>query len=169
VATLPASRNRQLEFLSPASGAAPCASTALTIVEGLRDLWFLPPDTLRVGTTWNDSAVVHSCRDNIPLRTVVQRSFRVRSADLTNGHIALTIVRESHTSLGGEGLQSGEPVRVSGSATGELVYVVDPSTGTILSGSGTATLQMQLASRLRNQNIRQTAAIQISAADPLRP
>lgn len=168
VATLSASRHTQLEFLSPAGAATPCASVALSVSQSLRDLWFQPPDTLRIGTSWEDSATVMVCRDGIPLRSVVRRTFRVRAVDGTAGHVILTVVRTSRASIDGEGAQSGEPVKVNGDSVGELVYLVDPATGTILSAEGASTLHLQLTSRQRNQEIRQTAEIKISRANAVK-
>ena len=164
VATLSASRHTQLEFLSPVGATTPCASVALSVSQSLRDLWFQPPDTLRVGTSWEDSATVIACRDGVPLRSIVRRAFRVRSAEATAGHVILTVVRTSRTSIEGDGAQSGEAVKVNGDSAGELVYMLDPATGTILSAEGASTLRLQLSSRLRNQEIRQTAEMRISPA-----
>ena len=168
VATMFASRHVQLEFLSPAGATTPCASVALSVSQSLRDLWFQPPDTLRIGTSWEDSATVMVCRDGIPLRAVVRRSFRVRAADGAAGHVILTVVRTSRASIDGEGAQSGEPVKVNGDSTGELVYLVDPATGTILSAEGASILHLQLTSRQRNQEIRQTSEIKISPANAVK-
>lgn len=164
VGTLSASRHTQLEFLSPAGATTPCASVALSVSHSLRDLWFQPPDTLHVGTSWEDSATVMVCRDGVPLRSIVRRTFRVRSADGAAGRVILTVVRTSRAIIEGEGAQSGEAVKVNGDSAGELVYVIDPATGTILSAEGVSTLHLQLSSRLRNQEIRQTAEMRISPA-----
>ena len=165
VAIVSASRHTQLEFLSPAGATTPCASVALSVSQSLRDLWFQPPDTLRIGTLWEDSATVMVCRDGIPLRSIVRRIFRVRSADGTAGHVVLTVVRTSRARIDGEGAQSGESLKVTGDSAGELLYLVDPATGTILSAEGASTLRLQLSSRLRNQEIHQTAEIRISPAN----
>ena len=162
VATLSASRHTQLEFLSPVGATTPCASVALSVSQSLRDLWFQPPDTLRLGTSWEDSATVMICRDGVPLRSIVRRTFRVRSADGAAGHVILTVVRTSRASIEGVGAQSGEAVKVNGNSAGELIYRIDPATGTILSADGESTLLLQLSSRLRSQEIRQTAEMRIS-------
>ena len=59
-------------------------------------------------------------------------------------------------------------MKVNGDSVGELVYLVDPATGTILSAEGASTLHLQLTSRQRNQEIRQTAEIKISAANAVK-
>jgi hypothetical protein len=162
VATLPASRNQQIEFTTPATGADACASTALAVSQSLRDLWFQPPDILRAGASWDDSAAVTVCRDGIPLHTVVRRFFRVTTVDAVSAMAMIT--RTSHTVFDGQGSQAGEPVAISGSSEGKLIYTVEPATGTIVSALGKSTLALRLKSRLRNQDIRQTAAIEISIA-----
>ena len=153
-------RGTQLEFLTPRD-AAPCASNPLSIVQSLRDLWFRTPDTLRVGSAWSDSASYVICRDGIPLRASVQRSFRVTRATERDGRLVLDVVRTARTSLEGAGTQFGETVTISGTGGGELTYQLDPAAGEIVSASGNAVLDFSLRGRLRSQAVHQTAEIRI--------
>ncbi|HLA91148.1 MAG TPA: hypothetical protein VJL28_12040 [Gemmatimonadaceae bacterium] len=153
-------RGRQLTFSAPPT-AAPCPSGALGIAQSLRDLWFQTPDTLRLGTTWTDSISYPLCRDGVPLRARVRRSFRVTGADSRAGGVVLTISRTAHGSLEGDGEQFGEPVHLTGSSTGELSYLIAPAVGEILSAQGSAVLEFTLRSRLRTQRAHQNSEIRI--------
>ncbi len=136
-------------------------STAWTIAQGVRDLWFRAPDTLRVGTRWRDSTSYTSCRDGIPLRLQVQREFRVSAVTEREGRAVLTVLRETRTTLTGDGVQFGESVRFTGSGTGALQYEIEPVSGELLGGTGSSTLEFTMQSRLRTQRVQQAAVITI--------
>lgn len=155
-----AAHARQLDFITP-NDAAPCASTALAVAQSLRDLWFRPPDTLRVGTTWQDSSSYVVCRDGIPLRTTVRRTFNVDGIANGSERPLLAVSRISRTTIEGAGSQFGESVGVSGTGSGRLTYHLDPASGEVVSASGSATLEISLRSRLRSQAVRQTVEIRI--------
>lgn len=146
---------------TPAEGAA-CSSVAWSVAQGLRDLWFRAPDTLRVGTTWRDSTSYMSCRDGIPLQLAVRRDFRVRAVAERDGRAVLIIQRESHTTLLGDGVQFGEPVKFTGAGSGTLQFELAPATGEFLGGSGTSTLEFTMQSRLRTQRVQQAAVITLA-------
>jgi hypothetical protein len=153
-------RGMQVDFLAPRD-TTPCASRALAVAQSLRDLWFRPPDTLRVGVTWGDSASYLLCRDGIPLRATVYRTFRITGTAEQDGRAVLSISRVSRTTIEGSGVQFGEPVDVSGSGSADLVYVFDPAVGEIMSAGGHATVDLSFRSRLRTQAVRQLVAIRI--------
>jgi hypothetical protein len=153
-------RGLQLDFTAPRD-AAPCVSTALAVAQSLRDLWFRPPDTLRVGTTWEDSSSYVVCRDGVPLRAAVHRVFRITRTAEHDGRLLIAISRVSRTAIEGTGAQFGEAVSVSGTGSGELEYDLDAASGEIVSAKGNATLDFSLRSRLRTQLVRQTVEIQI--------
>jgi len=152
------SRGRQLELTQPASRTA-CASPAFGAAQSLRDLWFQPPDTLRIGTTWSDSSTYVVCRDGIPLQTSSARSFRVTAAADSGGRQVLTIDRIARGTIRGDGAQSGEPLTILGQMSGELTYQLAPATGDVLSVTGTSLLEFTLTSRLRTQQVRQRSRI----------
>jgi hypothetical protein len=154
-------RGLQLDFTAP-HDAVPCASTALAVAQSLRDLWFRPPDTLRVGTTWEDSSSYVVCRDGIPLRATVHRAYRISGVSEREGRALLAVSRTSRTVIEGTGAQFGEAVEVSGAGSGQLVYDLDPASGKIMSANGTATLDLSLRSRVRTQVVRQAVEIRIS-------
>ncbi|MGH7656345.1 MAG: hypothetical protein ACREN6_16975 [Gemmatimonadaceae bacterium] len=150
----------QLEFTAPLDS-TPCSSVALAAAQSLRDLWFLPPDTLRDGSTWSDSSSFVSCRDGIPLRATIHRMFHVSGAAVRDGHTVLAISRLSRTLLSGQGLQFGDSVAVAGSGNGQLTYQFDPVSGEVMSATGNATLDFSLRSSRRTQIVRQSAEIRI--------
>lgn len=152
---------RQLVF-STASATAPCTSSGLAVAQSLRDLWFQPPDTLRLGTAWDDSASYVICRDGIPLHAIVQRTFRVTGVEERAGRLALLLSRSSRTAIEAETRLSGEATSVSGSGTGELSYAVDPGNGEILSARGISVLDLVVQSRLRTQRVRQVSDTRVT-------
>jgi hypothetical protein len=156
------SRTRQLELTQPASQTA-CASPAFGAAQSLRDLWFQPPDTLRIGTIWSDSSTYIFCRDGIPLRTTSQREFRVTAFADDGERLVLTIVRRAHGTLRGDGAPAGAPLMISGTTTGDLTYQLAPATGELLSASGTSLLEFTLTSKLRTQQVRQSSRLTVTA------
>lgn len=153
-------RTTQLDFTTPRD-ATPCGSMAVAVLQSLRDLWIKFPDTLRVGTSWRDSSSYIVCRDGIPLRTTVQRSFNVSGATELSGRVLLTVSRISQTMIEGTGSQFGEAVDVKGTGRGQLFYMLDPATGEIASANGTSSLELSLRSKLRTQVVTQGVATQI--------
>ena len=152
------SRGRQLELTQPASRTA-CASPAFGAAQSLRDLWFQPPDTLRIGTLWSDTSTYVVCRDGIPLQASNARTFRVTAAADSGGRQVLTINRRARGTIRGDGAQSGEPLTILGQLSGELTYHLAPATGDMLSVTGTSLLEFTLTSRLRTQQVRQQSRI----------
>jgi hypothetical protein len=153
-------RGTQIDFTFPRDD-LPCTSTPLAVAQSLRDLWFRPPDTLRAGVTWEDSASYVLCRDGIPLRATAHQVFRITAAADHDGRTLLSISRASRTTIEGSGVQFGEAVTVSGSGSGELVYAFDPVAGEIISASGRATTDMSFRSRLRTQAVHQVAEVRL--------
>ena len=154
-------RGRQLELTQPAPQTA-CASPAFGATQSLRDLWFQPPDTLRIGTSWTDSSTYIFCRDGIPLRTTSQREFRVTAFADDGGRAVLTVVRRARGTLSGDGVQAGEPLTISGTTTGDFTYQLAPATGALLSANGASLLEFTLTSRLRTQQVRQRSRITVT-------
>lgn len=154
------SRELQLEFTTPRDDGA-CLSSGLAAVQSMRDLWFRPPDTLRVESMWGDSSTYVVCRDGIPIRAVVHRLFRVAGTTTRNGHVLLTVVRSSSLLLNGGGLQFGEAISVVGSGTSFLTYDVDPDNGEIVDATGESSLYFLFQSRQRKQRVNQLAEIRI--------
>ena len=151
----------QWTLTTPVEGAT-CSSVAWTVVQGIRDLWFRAPDTLRVGTTWRDSTSYVSCRDGIPLHLSVRRDFQVRAVAERGGRAVLTVQRDTHTMLSGDGEQFGERVKFSGTGRGTVQFELEPATGEFLDGSGTSTLEFTMQSRLRTQRVQQAAVITLA-------
>jgi hypothetical protein len=154
-------RTQQLDVNVP-HDAAPCSSAELAVVQSLRDLWLKPPDTLRIGSTWEDSSSYVMCRADIPLRVTAHRAFRVTGSIERNGRLLLEISRQSRTKIEGAGAQFGEAVTVSGAGSGQLAYDLDPANGGVVSARGNATLDLTFRSRLRTQVVRQAVETRIS-------
>jgi hypothetical protein len=155
-----AAANLQLTFTAPADSTQ-CSSSGLAAAQSLRDLWFEAPDTLRVGATWSDSASYITCRDGIPLHSVVHRMFHISASAARDGRVLLSIARLSRTVIDGRGSQFGDSVGVTGSGNGQLTYDFDPARGEVISATGNATLDISLRGSQRTQIVRQTTEIRI--------
>jgi hypothetical protein len=153
-------RGSQVEFTTPRD-ATPCSSVALAAAQSLRDLWFRIPDTLHAGASWEDSTSYIVCRDGIPLRATVHRTFRLSGATDSGGRLLIEITRVSRTAIAGVGEQFGEAIAVNGSGSGQLVYEFDPSSGEVVSANGSSVLDLSFRSRLRSQLMRQTVVTRI--------
>jgi hypothetical protein len=147
-------------FTAPLEG-TPCSSSAWSVAQGVRDLWYRTPDWLKVGTIWTDSASYTICRDAIPLRMHVDRTFRVTAVREHQGRAILTLVRDARSTLRGDGQQFGESVHFEGTGTGTLQYELDPAGGEMLGASGTSVLEFTMQSRLRTQRVQQAATITV--------
>ena len=143
------------------SVASPCSSPATSVLQSLRDLWFHPPDTLRIRGTWDDTASYIICRDGILLHVSARRVFRVTSASVRDGRVSLTIQRSSRTTVAGSGQQSGEAVEIAGISSGQMTYDLDPESGELLGASGASSLELKLKSRLRIQDAIQVTETRI--------
>ena len=152
----------QLQLIAPT--AAACVTPAVPIAQSLRDLWFQTPDTLRLGTTWADSASYNSCRDGVPFATFSRRRFHVSAVSEREGHAFLTLARISTTSVEGGGTQSGEPVSLAGSGQGEVTYLLDVDGGKIVWARGRNTLEVTLRNKLHTQLLRQVGELQLDGA-----
>lgn len=149
----------QPRFVTPAT--EDCSAAAGAAVQGIRDLWIALPDTLEVGTTWRDSTSYLVCRDAVPLRATVQRSFRATGASKREGVTVVSIERRATTTLTGSGVQFDEPVTITGRGESALMLEVALTGGAIRFGSGTASLEMTVAGKLRQQRVKQTGKISI--------
>jgi hypothetical protein len=153
-----------LSFTLPAENLA-CTDPTLSALQGMHDAWIPLPDTLVIGREWSDTVHTLSCRDRIPLRAVVVRRFRVQRAEVDAGsRVVVVIDRTSRGRIAGAGEQFGEPVSLDGESTGTLRYTIDPALGRPLRASGTASLNLSLNSKRRNQAVRQESALTLSWA-----
>ncbi len=149
----------QPTFLTP--DASSCRNPAAVVLHGVRDLWLSLPDTLRPGQTWRDSTSHVVCRDSIPLRTDVARTFRVTSALLRDGALIVTIERRTSTTFEGAGTQFGEPVTITGAGEGAMMFEVALADGAVVFASGDSELLVTLTGRRKRQDIVQRSRISI--------
>ena len=149
----------QLAIIAPS--ASPCIAPALPVVQSLRDLWFHVPDTLRLGTTWEDSVLYLSCRDGVRLRSIVRHTFTLSEVIQQSGNELLILRRISHTVISRDDAPSRETVSVSGIGSGELMYTVDPLRGEVLTARGSSLLDLSVHGKTRTQSVRQVGKIEI--------
>jgi hypothetical protein len=155
--------DRQVVF--DMTGYGECGTPSFVAIQSIRDLTFHLPDTLRIGTTWQDSSAYLICRDGIPMNATVRRTFRVTGTAQENSRTLLLVSRSSHTELGGNGFPFGELAIVTGMGNGALVYKIDPASGEIISALGSATLDLvehnEAGGKARTQAAHQVAEIRI--------
>jgi hypothetical protein len=92
----------------------------------------------------------------------MERTFRVSGVIEREGRAVLTVLRETLTTLSGEGTQFGERVQFTGTGMGSLQYELEPASGELLTGSGTSALALTMQSRLRTQRVQQAAVTTIA-------
>ena len=158
ISPAPASR------LAPVNACDGNLDVALTVV---RELLFVMPDTVSVGTTWADSSSYRTCRDGIPLDVVAQRRFTVeRAAPDSAGHFTLVVLRRSSASYRGWSARGDDTTWVTGRASGELRYRVDATSGAPASASGTASLDVEVRSGTTRQRATQVSVTRIARLAP---
>lgn len=151
--------SRQPVFMSPDAGR--CDNPSHSLLHGVRDVWLSLPESLHPGQEWSDSAEYVVCRDSIPLRTAVDRRFRVTGALTRDSAVMVTIERRTTTTITGEGLQFGEPVRIEGTGEGALMLEIALDGGRVVFGSGESELRLTLIGRRRTQELTQRSRIAI--------
>lgn len=149
----------QPRFITP--DAAACADPAAVIVQGMREVWLSLPDTLRPGQTWRDSTSHVVCRDSIPLRIDVARTFRVTSALLRDGALIVSVERRTSTTFEGAGTQFGEPVIITGEGEGATMFEVALADGAVVFASGDSELRMTFTGRRKREDVVQRSRISI--------
>lgn len=154
-----------------ARGAAPSleiaagreCSAAAAALQPLRDLWLGAPARLARDQAWSDSTTFTLCRDSIPLVVRSTREFRVIGAEVVEGETLLRVVRESRTTIAGEGMQFGEPLRIEAEGTGHLEFLVSLAGGEVVRAEGTSDLSMRMTGRRRVQLLRQAIRTTITS------
>lgn len=149
----------QPSFVTPDASA--CGDPAAVIVHGVREFWLSLPDTLRPGQTWRDSTSHVVCRDSIPVRTDIARTFRVTSAQLRDGALIVSIERRTSTTFEGAGTQYGEPVTITGAGQGATMFEVALADGAVVFASGDSELRMTFTGRRKRQDVLQHSRISI--------
>jgi hypothetical protein len=144
----------------PASGACSVAAAAL---QPLRDLWLGAPTRLARDQEWADSTTVAICRDSIPLTTRTVRRFKVTGAEVLDGELVLRVVRESRTTITGEGAQFGESLRIDADGTGRLEVLISLAGGEVVRGEGESALAMRMTGRHRVQLLHQAMRTTITS------
>ncbi|MBI1808379.1 MAG: hypothetical protein HYR75_00660 [Gemmatimonadetes bacterium] len=150
--------------LVPPSPSSECSSPAPAVVLSSRDLWIRVPDTVRVGSTWDDSSTTSLCRDGIPLLSTIRRSYRVEKTEMRGSVLALVVSRDQRSSLDGAGSQRGEPVRISGTGEGRMTLSLAASTGAVLEAAGHSTLTLTFTSARRTQHVQQFVVTSVQPA-----
>lgn len=138
-------------------------SVAAAALQPLRDLWLGAPARLARDQTWSDSTTFTLCRDSIPLVVRSTRDFQVVGAEILEGETVLRVVRESRTTIAGDGVQFGETLRIEAEGSGRLDLLVSLAGGEVVRADGESELAMRMTGRRRVQLLRQTMRTTITS------
>ena len=144
----------------------PCTSTAHVPLGALRDLLIKVPESVTVGRQWSDSGSFTTCRDGVRIEVSSRRNFRVVAYEKRPAGAVLLVTRAGQTTLRGISVRGDDTTHVEGIGTNSMQYDLDPVTGSVLSASGTGTLDVVVRGALKSQRARQTSATLISPRAP---
>lgn len=147
---------------TPAEGSC---SVDAAIAAVAREVVFTAPRRLDIGVTWQDSSVVPTCRDSIPLEVISVRRYRVVQSGVSADPNLVAVERTTTTRLRGTGRQFGESVTITGRGSGTMRFTLARTDGSIVTGEGEQTLDLQLDGRRRTQEVRQTTQITVQRFD----
>jgi hypothetical protein len=134
-------------------GESSCTSLTSTAFESTRDLWVKWPPDVVIGTQWRDSTVIQSCRDGVPFRVSLMRSYRVTAVDTSTRLVVVD--RTSQAAISGQGVLRGDTITLAGGGTGTARLRVEATTGWMYDAAGSSTLQLRAMSRARTQTVDQ--------------
>ena len=138
-------------------------SIAAAALQPLRDLWLGVPARLARDQAWSDSTTFTLCRDSIPLVVRSTRDFRVVGAEILEGETVLRVVRESRTTITGDGVQFGETLLIEAEGSGRLELLVSLAGGEVVRADGESELRMRMTGRRRVQLLRQAMRTTITS------
>ena len=113
-----------------------CGSPLHPLLTTARDLVVAVPQSLAVGSTWQDTATATTCRGEIPVTTHAIREYVVEGPDTLAGVPAIRVRRTSTLTLGGSGTQAGQPVALSGTGRGTATLYLSPAVGALIGAVG---------------------------------
>ncbi len=154
--------NGAVAFEGPGQGS--CTALSSAAFESTRDLWVKWPSDVTIGTQWRDSTTASACRDGIPLRVTIVRSYRVTGVSSDTSAQMLDVERSSRVSVSGRGVLRGDSISVSGEGTGSARLRVITSTGWLFDGSGSSVLQLRAVSKARTQTVDQRVELALRQA-----
>jgi hypothetical protein len=99
----------------------------------------------------------------MPLVVRATRDFRVIGAEVLEGETVLHVVRESRTTVAGEGAQFNESLRIEAEGTGRMEFLVSLAGGEVVRGDGESELAMRMTGRRRVQLLRQAMRTTITS------
>jgi hypothetical protein len=141
-----------LAFEGP--GQTSCTALSSAAFESTRDLWVKWPAEVEIGTQWRDSTITAACRDGVPLRVTLVRTYRVTSVASDTSKL-ITVDRTSLVAVAGNGVLRGDTITVAGEGSGSAVIRVAAATGWMFDANGSSTLQLRAMSRARTQTVDQ--------------
>ena len=164
---MPDSSGKTYQLVSPDTST--CGSPSGTLLALAREVLITVPPAVRAGTRWTDSAVVTSCRGDIPITLASERRSVIERIRLDEAGVRLIVRRESLTSLHGTGTRRIQSTTVTGTGSGWLEYVLDPSNGRLLGGQGESQLELVFDAASRRMSFRQRVRQSIRRLDGSQP
>lgn len=131
------SRGVRIEAADPGAELRCATPIAAAVAMARAILPRVPAATLSVGTRWQDSSSVESCRSLVPTTTRTVHRYEVVSAEYTDdGAEVLRVRRRSSTAVRGQGLARGRPTSVVGAGEGEATLLLAPTDGRLVAIDG---------------------------------
>lgn len=155
--------NGAIAFEGP--GQSSCTALTSAAFESTRDLWVKWPSEVTAGTRWRDSTTITACRDGIPLRINLVRSYHVTTVANDSTRL-VTVERTSRVALSGRGALRGDTVTMSGEGSGSAILHVAAQTGWLRDGAGSSVLQLRAAGKTRTQIVDQRVEFTALQSDP---
>ena len=135
------------EFSSPDTSS--CGSAAGALLGIARELLIAVPSELTIGLEWRDSTSTTSCRGDIPMTVTTTRHHRLEELIDSAGIPLLRIARQTDVVMSGMGTRPVQATTVSGTGSGSMELLIEPTTGTFRHavGESLTTLTFDAASR----------------------
>ena len=156
----------QIDPIGRIAASDPCASPAHVALGVLKDILFVAPDSLTIGRAWVDSGVAVVCRDGVHLAVTSHRDFTLVRYERRNGNQILLVTRTASSDLHGISVRGDDTTHVDGSGTNTIRYELDATTGSVVSASGTGSLDLVVRGLVTSQRAHQTSSLQISLRTP---
>jgi hypothetical protein len=114
-----------------------CSNGMDPTVAGIYTVQLTLPATISVGSVWQDTTAVVTCRGDVPITTTTINSYRATLATDIQGRQALEIHRQGVISISSTNDSTRKrSMQVTGNGTGTATLHVDANTGTLLDVSG---------------------------------
>lgn len=138
---------------------SPVGAAEVAALTAARETVVRIPTPVAVGTRWRDSAVVATCRSQLPATVTTVARYEVTAIDGQR----VTVRRQGTMSVHGQGIAGGRSVSMNGAGTDETTYQLDAAQGRLVRGDGEtrSTITVALPDGARQFTQRTTLAIRL--------